>query len=102
MFHNFTEDSIREDTIAALLPGASVNLSRKADLPHARSLTLRLGDGRRLRLLLDQGFGAWRVEGSPRHDFRAPPAEQARAVRRTELQLRVSEERGVPILLEML
>lgn len=45
---------------------------------HGRKLELEFADGRKALVLLDQGFGYWRIVGNlPRYDFRAAPAAQA-------------------------
>jgi hypothetical protein len=77
---NFPTDALRVEVLGHLLPGAEIGLREKADLPHFRRLSAELADGRRLDILLDQGLGAWSVAGSPRHDFAAPAAAQARAL----------------------
>lgn len=79
--HNFPADAQRADVLRLLLPeGADVTLYRKTDLPHCRSLSAELADGRRVEILLDQGLGAWRAVGALPHDFAAPATGQARAL----------------------
>lgn len=80
LYHTFNDDRQRENVMRALWPEASVTIRPKFTVPHARSLTLALGDGREITILLDQGFGGWRANGAPRHDFQAAPEEQARAI----------------------
>ena len=100
MFHSFSDDGQRRKVIQALLPKASVDIRAKADLPHARSLNLTLGDGRRVVLLLDQGFGAWRGEGEMRHDFKNDPPAQARALRAASFRVLVDAKSEAPIILD--
>jgi hypothetical protein len=100
VFHPFAEDAQRRQVLQALLPTASVQIRDKAETPHARSLTLTLGDGRRIVALLDQGFGAWRTESGARHDFHAEPAAQARALRATTFVVRAELESNSPMILE--
>jgi hypothetical protein len=75
-----------------------VEVRPKADLPHARTLCLVLGDGRKITILLDQGFGGWRSQGAPRHDFRAKAAAQAQSIRSASYSV-AADARGVPLLL---
>ena len=63
-------------------------------------MTLTLGDGSRVTLLLDQGFGAWRAEGELRHNFSNDPAAQARALRAASFRVVVEPKSQVPIILE--
>ena len=100
VFHSFPDDGQRGKVIQALLPKVSIDIRAKADLPHARSLNLTLGDGRRVVLLLDQGFGAWRAEGEMRHDFKGDPPAQARALRAASFRVVVEANGEVPIILE--
>jgi hypothetical protein len=74
--------------------------SPKSLQSHARSLALRINDGRHLRILLDQGFGAWRAEGPARHDFHAPTQKQAAEIKRTDFRLRIGEQHGTRVILE--
>jgi hypothetical protein len=84
-----------------MLPDDAVlTMPRKAELPHARRLRLELTDGRRVTLLLDQGFGAWRSAGSPRHDFQAEPARQAQALRIAKFDVRVEPGSEAPMIVE--
>ena len=100
MFHSFSEDGQRRKVLQTLLPNASIDIRAKADLPHARSLNLTLGDGRRVVLLLDQGFGAWRADGELRHNFTSDPPVQARALRAAAFRVVVEPKSQVPIILE--
>jgi DEAD/DEAH box helicase domain-containing protein len=94
--HNFPAGNARVDVLAALLPKAQVNLLQKAQMPHYRAITARLADGRRLEILLDQGFGAWRATGSARLDFAAPAAALARGLTACDYGLR-AESASVPV-----
>jgi hypothetical protein len=96
IFHPFTEDGFRRQVVKALLPKASFNMLPKANIPHARSLTVTLGDKRRVTMLLDQGLGAWRTEMPTRHDFRANPTEQARALRTSVFSVRAEPTGDLP------
>lgn len=101
LFHPFAEDEIRRAVLSALFPGAMIAISPKSQQPHARSLTLHLGDGRRLQVLLDQGLGAWRTDGmSSQHDFRATPERQASDIRSANIRIRLGEVQGTPAILD--
>ena len=101
VFHNFSEDAARRSVIQALLPDADIHIRDKRDLPHERSLRIGLGDGRQVELLFDQGFGAWRTVGSPRYDFSAPPAKQARSLKTANFAVEVEAGREVPLVLQV-
>ena len=92
VFHTFADDATRRTVLQALLPNAQIDIRGKVELPHARSFALRLGDGRNVTILLDQGFGAWRAQGAPKYDFGAEPARQARSL--NSLDFTISVEPG--------
>jgi len=101
VYHSFADDLSRREVLQALLPKKSSAVIRpKADLPHARRLRLALGDGRHITLLLDQGFGAWRAGGAPRHDFHGDPARQARAIAGAVFPVHVESGCEAPMILE--
>lgn len=101
VFHSFPDDGTRRAVLSALFPGAKIGLTPKNHQPHARSLVLHLGDGRRLRILLDQGLGAWRCMSiSSAHDFRAPPQKQAGEIKNAKVDIRMGEAEGTPAILE--
>lgn len=59
--------------------GLDVGLQVTTNADHGRKLMLGYDDGQKVLILLDQGFGYWRIAGKPpRHDFRSTPAAQAR------------------------
>ena len=49
--------------------------------------------------MVDQGLGAWRAAGAPRHNFHADPARQARALASTKFAVHVETGRDAPIVL---
>ncbi len=100
VFHTFPADATRGAVLEALLPNAQIDIREKAELPHARSLALHLGDGRNITILLDQGFGAWRTGGAPKHDFSAEPAQQARSLKSLNFMIGVESGCQAPIVLE--
>ena len=101
VFHNFTEDTMRRSVMQELLPEAHIDIRDKHDLPHERSLQLRLRDGRRVTILFDQGFGAWRALGTPRYDFSAQPAKQARFLKSMNFLVKAEPGREVPLVLQV-
>jgi DEAD/DEAH box helicase domain-containing protein len=81
IFHNFEEDGLRKAVVAEVLGDAvDVVIQDKRQMPHARSLELRLASGATARILLDQGFGAWRAAEEVRYEFRAAPKQQAASI----------------------
>ena len=100
VFHSFADDSTRRTVMQALLPNAQIDFLGKAKVPHARSLALRLGDGRNTTILLDQGFGAWRAQGVPKYDFTADPAKQVRLLKSLDFEIGVESGTEAPIVLE--
>lgn len=100
VFHTFADDATRRTVLEALLPNARIDFRGKSELPHARSFTLRLGDGRNITILLDQGLGAWRAQGAPKHDFNVAPAQQALSLKSLNFTIGVEPGCDVPIVLE--
>lgn len=77
--HDWSSDDARASVLQAYAQAKKLELDlRVGESPHGRRLTLRFADGRGVRLLLDQGFGAWTSERRERHDFLARPEAQAR------------------------
>ena len=101
VFHNFTEDTMRRSVMQELLPDAQIDIREKRDLPHERRLQLHLSDGRRVTVLFDQGFGAWRALGTPRYDFSAQPAKQARFLKSMSFLVEAKPGREVPVVLQV-
>ena len=79
IFHDWEFEDDREE-VAQLLGekfGLDVAIQVTENSVHGRKLELEYADGHRALILLDQGFGYWRISGNPpRHDFRASPAAQ--------------------------
>lgn len=99
--HSVPDEAALGSLLAALSPGVEVNLLEKRELAHERSLEIRLKDGRTLRILLDQGFGAWRSSRNRSHDFRLGPAAQARRLSEADLNVEARSEEGTPITIIM-
>ncbi len=100
IFDTFSEDGMRSKILQELFPDARIDVRHRTGLPHERSLQLRLEDGRSITMLLDQGFGAWRARGTPRHDFAADPVRQARALKTLDFGVAVETGREAPLVLE--
>jgi hypothetical protein len=97
----YPDDIVRREVLRHLLPTARIELARrKPDVPHYRRLELLLKDGRRVLILLDQGFGGWRAEGIVRHDFTAAAATQARRIMDLQASVAAAEPRGCPATVE--
>ncbi|MDT0575597.1 DEAD/DEAH box helicase [Croceicoccus sp. F390] len=80
IFHDWEFEEDRAE-VAKFLGGRfdlDVDLQVVENSGHGRKLEMEFASGESVLILLDQGFGYWRVAGSPpRHDFRAAPAAQA-------------------------
>lgn len=98
--HNFPAGSARLDVLKVLLPGAKVHLRQKFDMPHYRAITVHLADGRQIEILLDQGFGAWRVTKPERLDFNLQPTAFARALSQNDYRLK-ADALSVPLAVTM-
>lgn len=80
IFNDWNHEGDREDVAQYLGEklGLDVALQVTDSAIHGRKLELEYADGRKALVLLDQGFGYWRIVGNPpRYDFRAAPAAQA-------------------------
>jgi hypothetical protein len=53
-----------------------------------------------MHILLDQGFGAWKIKGIARHDFKAIPEVQAEAIRSSSYEVLMAEGDGMPVVIE--
>lgn len=86
IFNDWEHEADRED-VAQILGeklGLDVALEVTSNAIHGRKLELGYADGSKAVILLDQGFGYWRIIANPpRHDFRASPAAQASELSRT-------------------
>ncbi len=100
VYSNFDDDADRRGVLQSLLPEAEIDMRASGELPHARSYALVLGDGRKVTILLDQGFGAWRAQGAPRHDFRADPDKQAQSLRKLSFLVGVVRGSEAPIVVQ--
>lgn len=91
---NFPTPAPRLGVLQALIPAAHVQMHEKSQLPHSRKFGVELADGRRLELLLDQGFGAWRVRGAVRFNFQLTADKLAREL--AELSFAVDVDQPAP------
>lgn len=98
IYESYHDDLLRGEALRELLPGAKIRMARhRNDLPHRREMRFVLSDGRVFRLLLDQGFGAWRAQASKsayalRHDFGAGAVLQAASLGRAEFNVSGGDE----------
>ena len=98
----FADDATRREVLRHLLPQGRVALATsKARMPHHRRLDIRLADERRVMILLDQGFGAWRSGVMARHDFAAAPKAQAAAIVALSMSILPAEAQGSPATIEV-
>lgn len=59
-----------------------------------------LSDGRKIKIMLDQGVGAWRAQSVAGHDFGADPSMQARALKRLDFSVGVDPSADMPIIVQ--
>jgi hypothetical protein len=79
--NNWQDEADRAETIEALAGRVGFDCAyNDHSASHGRKLTLSYADGSEAVVLLDQGFGYWRSTGADRHDFRARPVQQAKAM----------------------
>ena len=97
---DFEDETARRQILQELLPDAVIDIRSRKQVPHARSFELSLGDGRKITILLDQGFGAWRAQSAAGHDFRADPSRQARALKRLDFSVGADPSAAVPIIVQ--
>ena len=97
---DFEDESARRQIFQELVPGAVIDIRSRKQVPHARSFRLALNDGRKITILLDQGFGAWRAQSAVGHDFLADPSRQARALKRLDFSVGVDPSADVPIIVQ--
>jgi DEAD/DEAH box helicase domain-containing protein len=80
IFDDWSHEEDRKE-VAQLLGdkfGLDVSLDVPASAHHGRKLELEYIGGKKVVILLDQGFGYWKIAGKvPTHDFRAGPSAQA-------------------------
>ena len=101
VFHTFAEDGMRRAVMQELFPEARIDIRDKAQLSHERSLQFVLGDDRKITMLFDQGFGAWRAHGTPRHDFAADVSRQVRSLKSSSFAVAVERGRDAPVVLQV-
>jgi hypothetical protein len=78
--HDWGEPRVQKDTIEAYARLHSLELKLlHRSVPHGRFLRLSYEDGTRRQIVLDQGFGPWRLPQGvrSRHDFSLDPVQQA-------------------------
>jgi hypothetical protein len=84
LHHDWVDSKTRNEVLRGVLTGNALSVdirtAARSELPHARAMRLIAGDGRRLEIMLDQGFGYWRTQRGPGFDFNRFPAAQAAAL----------------------
>jgi len=83
-FHDWGDADIHAKTIKAYARELGLNLIiYQGPVPHGRYLTVNFENGNRARVILDQGFGAWRAARGARlfHSFDASAEVQAASMR---------------------
>jgi DEAD/DEAH box helicase domain-containing protein len=100
VYHDFSEEQQRKEVIEHLIPKAEFRLQQKRGLSHARRLKIVLANNQVMNILLDQGFGAWQAQATPRHDFTAATEKQADAIRKSTYDVSMVEKDGMPIVIE--
>ena len=98
LHQSFKSDATRQQVLEKIFPTANISIRPKGDLPHFRKLQIELLDRRQIEIFLDQGMGAWRVNGSKRHDFGAPVKAQADMLVNCKFSVN-SEGPAVPVAL---
>ena len=79
--NNWQNEQDRTDTVHAMAEHLLFKCAyNNSQATHARKLTLCYDDGSTVVILYDQGFGYWRAVSGDRHDFRAKPVQQAKAL----------------------
>ncbi len=79
--HNWEDDIDRETIIRGLAEALDLtSIYDGSNAGHGRKVTLHYGNGEQAIILLDQGFGYWRAQSGDRHDFRASPQQQIKAL----------------------
>lgn len=92
-WHNWKDEDLRADTIIELAKRFHFDCDYDDEnAPHSRTMSLTYEDGTTAILLFDQGFGAWRSRIPLRHEFRAGPQAQSRAI--LEVSGMVAAEEG--------
>ena len=79
-----------------------IRTTARSDLPHARVMRLIAGDGKRLEIMLDQGFGYWRTQRGPAFDFNRFPAAQAAALIIRDDRILGSSDNATSIIIDWL
>lgn len=80
--HNWSNDRVQESVLKKLLaplvkPNPTISLTRRDDVPHARTMRIEWSDKRIAEITLDQGVGFTKTAGFVPHDFQAKPDLQA-------------------------
>ncbi|MDN7353430.1 DEAD/DEAH box helicase [Acetobacter senegalensis] len=99
---SYNNDADRYAVLQALFPKASISIADKSQVPHARSLEITLTNGECLKILLDQGFGAWLTKQKKvYHSFDAPAHEQAQMLCEKQSNVDLVVKEGTPIIIKL-
>jgi hypothetical protein len=81
---DWQDDRLRREVIRGLIPGAQIDITDYRKCPHRRQITMKWDDGRKIEIALDQGVGAWTLDGLRQipHDATATAQDQINALRR--------------------
>jgi hypothetical protein len=64
---------------------------RTGSAGHGRRLCVTFSSGRRVQILLDQGFGSWRCDRGTAFEFRAAQGEQASRLRKLDTGVQIAQ-----------
>lgn len=97
-FHNnWNNPQMCAEVMRELFAGAKVDLRKKYQCPHARTLSLEFEGGKGLKITLDQGFGAWRTTGRPiDFDGYSPAASQAEMIKKVTTKVEIQGKGKFP------
>lgn len=85
------------EVMRELFAGTKIDLRKKYQCPHARTLSLEFEGGKGLKITLDQGFGAWRTTGRPiDFDGYSPAASQAEMIKKVTTKVEIQGKGKFP------
>jgi hypothetical protein len=86
--HDWARAQDRDLVLRHLIQARRMELDLTLDgAAHGRQIDLTFDDGSEVRIILDQGFGAWRSPPFARFDFAADAATQAARIDKTNVML---------------
>lgn len=87
-----------EVVLETLIFESAITSSARRALPHQRSLTTQLADGRRLTVPLYRGLGSSRIEGCSHNEFVVESPAQARSLRIANFRIAESQVSHAPVV----